>query len=146
MNLRTFIGEALNDFSTVAAISPSSRFLASAMMRPLQLPRARVAVEFGAGTGAITRALLNQLHPSGELLVFEINRSFLDCLRRNISDPRMVLIHASVENLNIELEKRGVDRVDAVASSLGLAFMPDHVRHALFQNLAPFLHDRSIFT
>jgi len=146
MSLRTFVGEALNNFSTVAAISPSSRFLATAMLEPLQLPRVRVAVEFGAGTGAITRELLRQLHPSGTLLVFEINQSFSNCLRRTISDPRMVLINSSVENLESELRDRGIERVDAVASSLGLAFMSNRQRHALFQRLAPFLHRRSVFT
>lgn len=146
MSLRTFVAEALTDFSTVAAITPSSRYLANAMLRPLPLKRTRVALELGAGTGVITRALLDRLPPRATLLVFEINRSFFDCLRESISDPRAVLIHSSVENLDSELRKRGFQRVDAVASSLGLAFMPERQRHALFQRLSPFLHQRSVLT
>lgn len=146
MSLGTFVTEAIANFPTVAAISPSSRFLASAMVEPLPLARTRIAVELGAGTGAITRSLLDQLAPDAKLLVFEINRRFFDCLRRDISDPRVILINSSVENLESELRQRGYGRVDAVASSLGLAFMPDRQRHALFQQLLPFLHQRSAFT
>jgi phosphatidylethanolamine/phosphatidyl-N-methylethanolamine N-methyltransferase len=146
MSLRTFVTEALTDFSTVAAISPSSKYLATAMLEQLPLARTRVALELGAGTGAITRALLDQLPPHATLLVFEINRSFFECLQRTISDPRVVLIHASVENLDSELRRRGIRRVDAVVSSLGLALMPEGQRHELFQQLSPFLHQRSVFT
>jgi phospholipid N-methyltransferase len=146
MSLKTFVFEALADFPMVAAISPSSRYLATAMLEPLPWARTRVAVELGAGTGAITHALLEQLPSDGTLLVFEINRRFFDCLQRSISDPRVILINSSVENLDSELLQRGIRQVDAVVSSLGLAFMPDRQRHALFQRLSPFLHKKSVFT
>src|ERR1019366_5671703 len=146
MSLRTFVAEALINFPTVAAISPSSSYLATAMLEPLTLARTRVALELGAGTGAITHALLAQLSPHATLLVFEINPRFFDCLRRSISDPRVILINSSVENLDSELSRRGIRQVDAVTSSLGLAFMPDQERQALFQRLSPFLHAKSVFT
>src|SRR5580704_2799381 len=146
MSLKTFVAEALINFPTVAAISPSSSYLATAMLEPLKLARTRVALELGAGTGAITNALLAQLSPHGTLLVFEINPRFFDCLRRSISDPRVILINASADNLDSELRRRGIQQVDAVASSLGLAFMPDRERQALFQRLSPFLHQKSVFT
>jgi phospholipid N-methyltransferase len=146
MSLRTFVVEALTDFPMVAAISPSSRYLATAMLEPLPLARTRVALELGAGTGAITHSLLDQLPPQATLLVFEINRRFFDCLQRSISDPRVILINSSAEHLDSELRRRGIEQVDAVVSSLGLAFMSDRQRHALFQRLSPFLHQRSVFT
>lgn len=146
MSLRTFVVEALADFPMVAAISPSSRYLATAMLESLPSARIRIALELGAGTGAITHALLNQLPPDATLLVFEINRRFFDCLQRSISDPRVILINSSVENLDSELHRRGIQYVDAAVSSLGLAFMPDRQRHELFQRLSPFLHQGSVFT
>jgi phospholipid N-methyltransferase len=146
MNLRTFVVEALNDFPVVAAISPSSRHLATAMLEQLPLARTRVALELGAGTGVITHALLDQLPPQATLVVFEINPRFFDCLQKTISDPRVILINSSAENLDSELLSRGIHRVDAVVSSLGLAFMSDSQRHTLFQRLSPFLHQKSVFT
>jgi phospholipid N-methyltransferase len=146
MSLKTFVGEAITNFSTVAAVSPSSRYLATAMLEPLALGKARVAVELGAGTGAITHALLEQLPPDAKLLAFEINPRFLECLQKSISDPRVILINASVEHLDSELRQRGIEQVDAVTSSLGLAFMPERERQALFERLSPFLHRKSVFT
>jgi phospholipid N-methyltransferase len=58
----------------------------------------------------------------------------------------MILINSSAENLDLELGRRGIQQVDAVISSLGLAFMSDRERQALFQRLAPFLHSESVFT
>src|ERR1700737_2651217 len=146
MSLRMFVVEAMANFPVVGAISPSSRYLAAAMLEPLPMAETRVALELGAGTGAITHALLDRLPPHATLLVFEINRRFFDCLQQSISDPRVILINSSVENLDSELYRRGIQQVDAVVSSLGLAFMPDRERHALFQRLSPFLHQRSVFT
>jgi len=146
MSLRTFIIEAITNFPTVAAISPSSSYLASAMLAPLTLANARVAIELGAGTGAITHMLLDQLPPDATLLVFEINPRFFDVLQRSISDPRVILINSSAENLDFELRRRGITRVDAVTSSLGLAFIPEVERQALFQRLSPFLHEKSVLT
>jgi phospholipid N-methyltransferase len=146
MSLRTFIIEAITNFPTVAAISPSSSYLASAMLEPLTLANARVAIELGAGTGAITHMLLDQLPPDATLLVFEINPRFFDVLQQSISDPRVILINSSAENLDFELRRRGITKVDAVTSSLGLAFIPEVERQALFQRLAPFLHEKSVLT
>jgi phospholipid N-methyltransferase len=146
MNLRMFVGEAIADFATTGAISPSSRYLVNAMLDPLPFARIRVALEFGPGTGAMTHSLLERLPSDAKLLVFEINPRFYQCLRESISDPRMVLINSSVENLQSELESRGIGQVDAAVSSLGLAFMPEHLRQTLFQHLLPHFHERSIFT
>jgi phosphatidylethanolamine/phosphatidyl-N-methylethanolamine N-methyltransferase len=146
MSLRMFAEEALADFSTTAAIAPSSPHLAAAMLKPLPLARARVAVELGAGTGVITRALLAALPPLATLVVFEINPRFYNYLKTHFSDPRLVLIQSSAENLDRELEQRGISQVDAVASSLGLGLMPDRERHTLLDRLLPFVHDQAVFT
>ncbi|HKV28212.1 MAG TPA: methyltransferase domain-containing protein [Candidatus Acidoferrales bacterium] len=146
MSFRVFAAEAWTDFYTTAAIAPSSPHLASAMLAPLHLSRARVALELGAGTGAVTQYLLDALPASSTLLVFEINRRFCSHLRRKFKDPRMVLINANVVNLDAELHRRGYDHVDAVASSLGLGFMSETQRNEIFQSLMPFLRENTVLT
>ena len=146
MSLKMFAEEALADFSTTAAISPSSPQLAAAMLEPLPLAGARVVVELGAGTGVMTRALLEALPAQATLLVFEINRRFYNYLKAHFSDPRLVLIHASAEHLDLELRQRGHHEVDAVVSSLGLGLMSERERQAIFDRLLPFVHDRTVFT
>lgn len=146
MSLKTFAAEVLTDFPTVAAIAPSSSHLAGAMLEPLPLARARTVLELGAGTGVITRALLDALPRHAMLFAFEINHRFFVHLKKSIADPRLVLFNSSAENLGQALRRRGIKRVDAVVSSLGLGFMDDLERHRLLGALVPFLDARSVLT
>jgi len=146
MDLTTFALEALTDFRTVGAVAPSSRYLAKAMLRPLPLENARVVVELGAGTGVMTHALLNVIPLDATLLAFEINPRFSRHLESNVSDPRLKLINASAENVKREVYRRGHRHVDAVVSSLALAFMSDTQRHAFLSDLGSVLDDSGVFT
>lgn len=146
MNLTTFAKEAVTDFRTVGAVAPSSRYLIQAMVRPLPLKRARVVVEMGPGTGAMTHALLKLIPFDATLLAFEINARFSRYLRSSISDPRLVVINASAETLQKEVHSRGHDSVDAVVSSLALGFTPDRQRRNLLGGLASLLGESGVFT
>jgi len=142
----TFAAEALSDYKTTAAVAPSSPYLAHAMLEPLRLSEGSTVVEFGPGTGVITRALLDLLPRDSTLLAFEINRRFYRYLRRSISDPRLVLLKKSAANVGRELHRLGHKRVDAVVSSLGLGLMSDRERRSLLGALLPFMDEESVFT
>src|SRR5574342_200480 len=119
MSLRTFTSEALGDFRTTSAIVPSSRYLAQAMLEPLPLARAKVVVELGPGTGVLTQGLLSLMPADSTLVAFEINPRFQAYLRQRFPDRRLVVVNSSAESLEAELQRLGVARVDAAASSLG---------------------------
>jgi phosphatidylethanolamine/phosphatidyl-N-methylethanolamine N-methyltransferase len=142
----TFVAEALADFGTVGAIAPSSRYLTRAMLEPLSLRTAEVAVELGPGTGVMTRALLRALPRHATLLAFEINDRFTRHLKATVSDPRLVVINAPAEALRQELNRRGFTRVDAVLSSLALGFMPGEKRTELLNEISSSLSDDGVFT
>lgn len=146
MSLRLFAEQALADFSSTAAISPSSSHLVSAMIEPLPMARARVAVELGAGTGAMTGAMLEGLPHDATLFVFETNRRFVDYLKEKFHDPRLVLLNASAEKLGSELRKRGIRSIDSMVSSLGLGFMSSPQRHCIFNEVLPFTHKKFVMT
>lgn len=145
-NLKTFTAEALSNFQTTAAVVPSSRFLTRAMLAPLPLARARTVVEFGPGTGAITGALLEALPADATLLAFEINPRFRAYLRAAFSDPRLVVVPGGAEQMGEELAFRGIERIDAAVSSVGLTFMADARRHAILRGLLRFLPPAGVFT
>lgn len=146
MSRAIFAMEALSDFRTVASVAPSSRYLVRAMLRPLPLEKARVVVELGCGTGAMTRALLKQLPPDATLLAFEINPRFTRYLKLTVSDPRLVLIDNAAQTVGQELQQRGFQRAEAVLSSLGLAFMPEAERDVFLGDLSSLLTDDGVFT
>ncbi|MFZ0639795.1 MAG: methyltransferase domain-containing protein [Candidatus Acidiferrales bacterium] len=146
MSLKVFASEVLSNFYTTAAVAPSSSHLAAAMVAPLPLSETLVAVEFGAGTGAMTRALLEELPRRATLIVFEINPRFVEYLRAEFPDPRLILINESVERVEPELHKRGYDHADVVVSSLGLGFMSESQRRNIFEGLMPFVRPHTVLT
>jgi len=145
-SFKTFALAAAADFQNIASVAPSSRYLAQAMLEGLPINETRVVVELGAGTGAITRVLLETLPPQATLLAFEINPEFINYMRKSFPDPRLVLLNAPAETLGDELRRRGHERVDAVVSSLSLRFMPDRQQRVLQKALAPFMDERSVYT
>jgi phosphatidylethanolamine/phosphatidyl-N-methylethanolamine N-methyltransferase len=146
VHLTTFAMQALADFRTVGAVAPSSRYLTRAMVDPLPLRRARVVVELGCGTGAVTRELLNQMPRQSVLLAFEINPRFSRYLQERISDPRLVIITTSAENIREEVRRRGFKHVDAVASSLALTLMSDRLKHDILSESGGVLDRSGVFT
>jgi phospholipid N-methyltransferase len=146
INLAAFAVEALTDFQTIGAVAPSSRFLAQAMLQPLRLEKTNVVVELGSGTGVMTQALLDLIPFDATLFAFEINPRFLQHLKSTVSDPRLVLINASAESIEMELRRRGYNHADAVVSSLALGFMSNAQRHALLSGIGSLLDETGVFT
>jgi phospholipid N-methyltransferase len=145
MGLTTFATEAIADFRTVGAVTPSSRYLAQAMLGPIVPERARVVVELGPGTGVMTQALLEVLPRNAHLFAFEINSRFSDYLKTNLVDSRLTVVDASAELAGEEMRRRGYERVDAVVSSLALGLIRDRQRREFFGGLVNLLGD-GVFT
>jgi len=102
-----------------SAIVPSSPWLAELMTERIRLSQAKVVVELGAGTGAFTRAILKELHPSAAFLIVEIDSSFARHLKRKF--PRAHVINDSAERLDQHLKSLGHASADCVLSGLSWA-------------------------
>ncbi len=91
-----FFREFLRNWREVGSIAPSSRFLASAMLKSIDFERAKTLVEFGPGSGSITRRLLACMRPDARLVLFETNEDFYKSLRAlALRDPRLIVHHVS---------------------------------------------------
>jgi phospholipid N-methyltransferase len=55
---------------------PSSRFLATKMLRNIPFDKAKVIVELGPGTGIFTEKIMQRLNPDTHLVVIELNDVF----------------------------------------------------------------------
>ncbi len=140
-----FLEEALANYPTVASVAPSSRHLARAMAEPLRKMKAGVVVELGAGTGVITRALLELLPDDVTLIAFEINKKFYRYLRRNFNDRRLLLVNASAETLGQMLAQLGLTRADAVVSSLSFSLMIEKQRNTILSSLLACMDSKTVF-
>ncbi len=86
----TFLSQLRADFVHTGAIQPSSRFLATAMTRPLRerSPGDARILEIGPGTGPVTRAIVRSMGDGDELECYEINSDFAQYLSRTVrEDP-----------------------------------------------------------
>ncbi|MEV7866719.1 methyltransferase domain-containing protein [Streptomyces sp. NPDC088124] len=82
-----FLTEAVRDLRTIGAIAPSGKALARALTEPVraQAPHPLAVLEAGAGTGAVTRALIPQLSRSSRLDIVEANPRFADRLDKLVT-------------------------------------------------------------
>lgn len=127
-----FLAEAIRGFRATGAITPSSRRLADTLAAPL---RARTdhpldVLEVGAGTGAVTRALIPLLGAGSRLDIVEANARFAAQLRQQV---RTHASHAEVwvHHQRIEASNTG-HRYDVIVSGLPWTnFAPDHVEAIL---------------
>ena len=141
-----FFFESLKSLSSTASIVPSSRFLASALLRPIDFTNARVIIELGMGTGAITMELLRRMQPDTTLYCIEINPVFVSHMRERVDDQRFVPILSGAERLGSILNQRGIRRADAIVSSLGLTSMGHDQRCSIVHQAAVHLHGNGVLT
>lgn len=116
-----FARELFRGPSSVGAIWPSSPRLAQCMAAHVSPNGNRPVVELGAGTGAVTRALLDQGIAPERLIAVECSPSFVRHLRARF--PGLAVIHGSAAALADLLTSIGP--VDAIVSSLPLRSMPN---------------------
>ncbi|MEU8510090.1 methyltransferase domain-containing protein [Kitasatospora sp. NPDC048722] len=134
-----FLTEALRTFHETGALAPSSTELVNALAVPAtSRPNRPISVlEVGAGTGAVTRRLVQVLRPGDRLHVVEANRRFAERLRE---DP---VLAARPTGLELRLSACRVEELDdaadppgggydAIVSGLPFTnFEPAHVRRIL---------------
>jgi phosphatidylethanolamine/phosphatidyl-N-methylethanolamine N-methyltransferase len=129
-----FFRQLLSRPKQISAIAPSSRFLARAMAADLGPATGRV-VEFGPGTGVLTKAILAAGVSPQNLTLFEFNPDFVGHLRRSFPG-------VTVHNDGAQMAPSHVPQgVSAVISGLPLLSMPLEIRESIvkaaFDILAP---------
>lgn len=100
---------------------PSSRFLISRVLRPVDWSRTRVVVEAGPGVGTLTTPILDRLGGDGALVAFEMNPTFVSHLRKEIPDRRFAVLQRSAAEAGAALAERGMGRIDLLVSGIPLS-------------------------
>ena len=129
-----FINWYWKDKKMVGAVCPSSSSLAKKMLKNVDFKKADVIVEFGAGTGVLTKRILEQMNENAILFVFELNYSFYQNLKDEIQDKRLVLIYDSAEFMHKYLNTYEITHVDYVISSLPLTNLSNKLKRKILQH------------
>jgi phospholipid N-methyltransferase len=140
-----FFQKGLQDFDTTANVVASSRWLVDAMLAAIPSD-AKVVVEFGPGTGTLTRAILAKLGPEAKLYAIELEAGLLEGCTKSIGDPRLLGVHGSAVDAAQLLGPSVLGRADAVISSLGLSLMDDEIRRGIMAAARELCAPEAAFT
>ena len=123
----------------IAAVSPSGAIISRMMARQVDFSQPGVIVELGAGTGAITRAIIEQLQPHHRFIAVEIDSDFVDILRQRF--PQYTVLKGDATNLAGPLHHLGVKQVKYIFSGLATPSLPvrgqERLHHWMRQMLDP---------
>lgn len=116
-----FLGAWLRNPAQTGALLPSGRALARAMAAQVNLDQPGPVVELGAGTGAITQALLARGLAPQRLVLIERDPTLCRLLRLRF--PRLTVLHGDAAGLAEILDAAGLARPGTLVSGLPLLSM-----------------------
>jgi phosphatidylethanolamine/phosphatidyl-N-methylethanolamine N-methyltransferase len=144
-----FIHICRKNFRTTGAILPSSRFLARALVKHLEAPRAAARIlEVGPGSGSVTIEIARRMHGDDRLDTVEINRHFVELLRhRLVTEDVFRPVHDQIEVIHAGLQDLPGESVyDYIVSALPLNnFSVDLVRQ-IFATFSRLLKPGGVLT
>ncbi|HAS58193.1 MAG TPA: ribose ABC transporter permease, partial [Algoriphagus sp.] len=124
MSKSNLLIELYSNLSTTGALTFSSKALVNKMISQADLTESKLIVEMGGGDGSITQGIFNRMRPDAELLVFEINPSFCEAMKKQFPQENIRIINDSAGNLDKYLDGR---KVDFIFSSLPFSFLSKEV-------------------
>ena len=127
----------------VGAVSPSAGRLARAMVSAAITDPRDTVVEFGSGTGAITRALLETGVSPQNLVLVERNTEFHKLLVSRFPEVRIILGDAT--NTDALVENVGACKITAMVSALPLLVMNREEIRAVLRTVASLLSIKGVF-
>lgn len=138
-----FFKSFLKNPREVGAILPSSSFLAKAITSGLgPLSDSDVIMEFGPGTGVLTRKIHDILEHKKNYIGIEVNSHFTEELCKKF--PDLAFINDSAEKAHEILNKRG-EKAKAIISGLPFASLPEKIQDGIIHSIHKLLSPGFVF-
>src|ERR1051326_1964119 len=117
-----FLGAFLREPARVGSLAPSSPALAQAMLRGCDLKSAKTVVEFGPGTGAFTRLILQRIGRQTTFFALELDDKHVRGLRHRF--PGVHIHKDSAERIQEYLVQHRRKHADYTINSSPLGGTP----------------------
>ena len=130
-----FIKKFVTEPRTIGSVTPSSPQLVDSMLQNADWGKIGAIAELGAGTGVMTRAIIERKAKDSDLLVFEIEEE----LRKNLENETGLEIYADACSLPEVMKSRGIKRADLIVSSLPFTVLPREVTAAVMDGVTKSL-------
>ncbi|MGV3486207.1 MAG: class I SAM-dependent methyltransferase [Planctomycetaceae bacterium] len=118
----------------VASICPSLPALTERLARDPVVSDARLLVEVGPGNGETTRALLDHMKSSSQLLAIEKTAAFIEALYE-LDDPRLIVRQGNAIHLEEYLRQAGLERPDVIISGIPFSSLPADTARSLIASI-----------
>lgn len=113
----------------LGAIAPSSSALAEKIANQVKLKDDQVVVELGAGTGSLTRKLIQHGIPLDRLYILELDPELYSFLK--LALPNANVIHGNAIDLEKLLPPHCVGKVSTIISGMPVSTMPFKLQKAI---------------
>lgn len=128
---------------TVGAIAASGRRLARAMVNEIDWSRAGTIVEYGPGTGAVTKYILERVSDDHDFFAVEINEEMVAMLADLF--PQLQVYHESATRIRSICDQHGVDGVDGVISGLPWTVFSESLQQELLESMLEVMRPGGVF-
>lgn len=140
-----FLSNFMKNPGQVAAVAPSSKHVIKAVLKNIDFGKAKNIVEYGPGTGPVTKALLEQMEEDSSLICIEPNANFYLFLGKSINDPRLKLINDDAENIDFHLNRLAVGNVDYILSGIPFSLLKKEAKASILEKTSNALNENGRF-
>jgi phosphatidylethanolamine/phosphatidyl-N-methylethanolamine N-methyltransferase len=137
MGIVNWIVEAVKHPRELSTVFPSSPFLANTIADQLDFSEPRTIAELGPADGALTKPIVERMHPDSDLHLIEVNKAFCDDLREMYENhDKFDAIHIhnrGAEELEAFCEDNDIEELDYVVSGIPLTTIPDHISDQILE-------------
>lgn len=127
-----FIKIAVRDYKTVGAVTLSSKHVVKRIVKQLK-PEYKYIIEYGSGSGVITKEILRLIPKDGKVIAVELNPHLFKELKK-IDDSRLVALNKNIVDVAEDFSGLGLPRIDAVISGIPFSFISKDKRRVLILN------------
>ncbi|WP_245775663.1 class I SAM-dependent methyltransferase [Saccharopolyspora flava] len=128
----------------VGAATPTSHAVAATVAQVVPSTGTPVVVELGPGTGSLSDGIHDRLPAGARHLGIELGADLVAHLREN--KPWLEVVHGDAGDLKAVLADRGIDRVDAVISSIPWSLLDDSAQGHILDQVTQALTPHGAFT
>lgn len=126
----------------IGSVTPSSIFLAQAVIKPIDWNNIRSIVELGAGTGVFTGYIQRLKHPDCKGIIFEQDSEMVHRLMQIY--PRLNYRYYA-EELYPVIQQLGLSEVDCILSGLPFMNFPQSLRDRILDGVVNSLKPGGLF-
>jgi len=139
--------EFIKNIQQIGAVAPDSSAVVNAFCNSVPKDPSRVIVEYGPGTGTISRGIISCKHSDTTLICFEKNLALYKLLKKSINGRNVFLVNEDAFDSPSVLEQQfnlNCNSVDCFISTLPNTFL-DYDR-LIRDKICPLLKEDGVFT